>query len=250
MTRIIIQGIHGKMGQTLCTMIAQRTDCIVAAGIDSKVLPCAVPVFPTLAKCDVAADVLIDFSNPSATEAALSVCAEKHLPCVICTTGLSAETQNKIKQISVETAVFQSANMSIGINLLILLAKQANTILGTDFDVEIIEKHHHNKMDAPSGTALMLADAICDTGTAPYTYQYDRHAQRKKRERNEIGIHSVRGGSIVGEHEVLFAGQDEVITLSHSATSRTVFANGAINAALFLSDRPAGLYEMKDLLKQ
>ncbi|MEG1069090.1 MAG: 4-hydroxy-tetrahydrodipicolinate reductase [Ruthenibacterium sp.] len=250
MVHIMIQGIHGKMGQTLFNLIAQRTDCTVVAGVDSKVLPCSVPVFPTLAQCDVAADVLIDFSNPSATDASLSVCAEKKLPCVICTTGLSAQTQNKLQETAAQIAVFQSANMSLGINLLILLAKQANTILGTDFDVEIIEKHHRNKIDAPSGTALMLADAIRDTGVAPYTDVYNRQAQRKKRDVAEIGIHSVRGGSIVGEHEVLFAGQDEVITLTHSASSRDVFASGAIHAALFLTKCPAGLYEMKDLLKQ
>lgn len=250
MIRIIIQGIHGKMGQTLSAMIASRTDCVVVAGVDNKTLPCAVPVFPALAQCDVAADVLIDFSNPVATDASLSVCAAKHLPCVICTTGLSAETQHKLEDTAKQIAVFQSANMSIGINVLLLLAKQANTILGTDFDVEIIEKHHHNKIDAPSGTALMLADAIRETGVAPYTYQYNRQAERKKREITEIGIHSVRGGNIVGEHEILFAGQNETIMLSHSAASRDVFANGAVNAALFITNCPVGLYEMKDLLKQ
>ena len=138
--------------------------------------------------------------------------------------------------------------MSFGVNLLIELSKQANAVLGTDFDVEIIEKHHHNKLDAPSGTALMIADELCGASPVPYHYVYDRHAERRKREPTEIGIHAVRGGSIVGEHEVIFAGPEEVITISHSAGSREVFANGALNAAVFLAGKPAGMYNMKDLM--
>ncbi len=249
MTRIIIQGIHGKMGRKLLDMISERENCKVVAGVDKFEAPCDVPVFETLEKCTVDADVLIDFSNPSATDAALDVCAERKLPCVICTTGLSAKTLKNLETISEKTAVFKSANMSVGINLLILLAKKANAVLGTDFDIEIIEKHHHNKLDAPSGTALMIADAIKENANGiEYEYVYDRSGVRRRREVNEIGISAVRGGSIVGEHDVMFCGQDEVITLSHSAASRDVFANGAVNAAVFLAGKPAGLYSMEDMI--
>ncbi|NLS85894.1 MAG: 4-hydroxy-tetrahydrodipicolinate reductase [Ruminococcaceae bacterium] len=249
MVKIIIQGIHGKMGRKLLEMIEQRSDCEVVAGVDKFKAPCVVPVFSSLDECTVSADVMIDFSNPAATDAALSICAAKNLPCVICTTGLSDETLAKLENASKSTAVFKSANMSVGINLLILLAKKANAVLGTDFDIEIIEKHHHNKLDAPSGTALMIADAIKENASGiEYEYVYDRSKVRRKREVKEIGISAVRGGSIVGEHDVMFCGQDEVITLSHSAASRDVFANGAVNAAVYLAGKPAGLYSMEDML--
>lgn len=249
MVKIIIQGIHGKMGRKLLEMIEQRSDCEVVAGVDKFKAPCVVPVFPSLDECTVSADVMIDFSNPAATDAALSICAAKNLPCVICTTGLSDETLAKLENASKSTAVFKSANMSVGINLLILLAKKANAVLGTDFDIEIIEKHHHNKLDAPSGTALMIADAIKENASGiEYEYVYDRSKVRRKREVKEIGISAVRGGSIVGEHDVMFCGQDEVITLSHSAASRDVFANGAVNAAVYLAGKPAGLYSMEYML--
>ncbi|NCC06899.1 MAG: 4-hydroxy-tetrahydrodipicolinate reductase [Clostridia bacterium] len=249
MVKIIIQGIHGKMGRKLLEMIEQRSDCEVVAGVDKFKAPCVVPVFSSLDECTVSADVMIDFSNPAATDAALSICAAKNLPCVICTTGLSDETLAKLENASKSTAVFKSANMSVGINLLILLAKKANAVLGTDFDIEIIEKHHHNKLDAPSGTALMIADAIKENASGiEYEYVYDRSKVRRKREVKEIGISAVRGGSIVGEHDVMFCGQDEVITLSQSAASRDVFANGAVNAAVYLAGKPAGLYSMEDML--
>lgn len=250
MIKVILQGIHGKMGNVLAKMIEQREDCQVVAGIDAHSAPCDVPTFKTLADCNISADVLIDFSNPVATDAALSICAQRQLPCVICTTGLSADTLQKMADTATKTAVFQSANMSLGVNVLIALAKQANAILGLDYDIEIIEKHHHNKLDAPSGTALMIADAVRDAASEEYHYVYDRHETRQKRDAHEIGLHAIRGGSIVGEHEVLFCGQDEVITLSHSAASRDVFANGAVNAALFLARQPAGMYNMEDLIKQ
>ena len=230
MTDIIIQGIHGRMGRALCTMIEARTDCRVVAGVDAKELPSAVPVFPSLEKNTVPADVLIDFSNPDATQNAIEYCRAHKLPCVICTTGLSEGQEQALRELSKT------------------VAKQASAVLGTDFDVEIIEKHHHNKLDAPSGTALMIADELCGASPVPYHYVYDRHAERRKREPTEIGIHAVRGGSIVGEHEVIFAGPEEVITISHSAGSREVFANGALNAAVFLAGKPAGMYNMKDLM--
>lgn len=248
MTDILIQGIAGRMGHALCALIAQRQDCRVAAGVDRAAADIAVPVFPTLAACTQHADVLIDFSNPDATDAALDECVRRSLPCVICTTGLAAATQDKLLAASKQIPVFQSANMSLGVNVLIQLAKRASAILGPAYDIEIIEKHHHNKLDAPSGTALMIAYAIRDASETPYTYMYDRHELHQKRAPAEIGIHSVRGGTIVGEHDVLFCGPDEVLTLSHSAASRDVFANGAINAALFLAGRKAGLYTMEDLI--
>ena len=190
MTDIIIQGIHGRMGRALCTMIEARTDCRVVAGVDAKELPSAVPVFPSLEKNTVPADVLIDFSNPDATQNAIEYCRAHKLPCVICTTGLSEGQEQALRELSKTVAVFKSANMSLGVNLLIELAKQANAVLGTDFDVEIIEKHHHNKLDAPSGTALMIADELCGASPVPYHYVYDRHAERRKREPTEIGIHA------------------------------------------------------------
>lgn len=249
MTKIIIQGIGGRMGQALCRLIAAREDCCVAAGIDNAAPSADVPVFATLADCTVEADALIDFSSPAAVESAIPVCAAKKLPCVICTTGLSAACEDKLRELSNTVPVFKSANMSVGINLLIELAKKANAVLGTDYDIEIIEKHHHNKLDAPSGTALMIGDAIKEAAETPYHYVYDRHAVRQKREPSEIGMHAVRGGSIVGEHEVLFCGQNEIITLSHSAASREVFAEGAVNAAVFIADKPAGMYSMKEMLQ-
>lgn len=248
MVDIIIQGIHGRMGRALVSLAQERTDCRIVAGIDTAALPCSVPVFPSITENTVHADVLIDFSSPAAAQAAIEYCGAHKLPCVICTTGLSEQQQEALCTLSQTVPVFQSANMSLGVNLLIELVKQANAVLGTDFDVEIIEKHHHNKLDAPSGTALMIADALREASPVPYAPVYDRHARRAKRAPEEIGIHAVRGGSIVGEHEVLFAGPQEVLTITHSAASREVFANGALNAALFLAKQPAGMYTMKDLI--
>ena len=249
MTDIIIQGIGGRMGHVLCDMIAQRSDCQVVAGIDlSDGEQNGIPVYDSLDKLERHGDVIIDFSSPAAVEKALSYCEAHKLPIVVCTTGLSEELQLKIVQLSRMVPVFKSANMSMGINLLIALAKKATHLLGLGYDIEIVEKHHHNKVDAPSGTALMIADAINEEAGGAYHYVYDRHDVRQKRDPHEIGLHAVRGGSIVGEHEVLFCGPDEVITLSHSAASRGVFANGAINAAVYLAGRKPGLYTMADLL--
>ncbi len=248
MTDIIIQGIHGRMGQVLCEMIAQRTDCRVVAGIDRDESTGAIPVFTSLENMTVHGDVLIDFSIPDATASAVSYCKAKKLPMVICTTGLSDQLLAQIDLAAAEIAVFKSGNMSLGINLLADLCRRANAVLGTDYDIEIVEKHHHNKLDAPSGTALLLADAINEQADEKYRYVYERESVRTRREKNEIGISAIRGGSIVGEHDVLFCGPDEVITLQHTAYSRNVFANGAINAAVFLADKPAGYYNMGDLL--
>ncbi len=250
MTNIIIQGIHGRMGQVLCELIAQRTDCCVVAGIDRDGSTGEIPVFTSFEELTVKGDVLIDFSVPFATANAVPYCKEHHIPMVICTTGLDDETLAQIESAATEIAIFKSGNMSLGINLLADLCRRANAVLGTDYDIEIVEKHHHNKLDAPSGTALLLADAINEQAAEKYRYVYERESVRARREKNEIGISAIRGGSIVGEHDVLFCGPDEVITLQHTAYSRNVFANGAINAAVFLAPKAPGFYNMSDLLAQ
>ena len=239
MTEIVIQGIGGRMGHVLCDMIAQRDDCCVVAGIDVKDgEQNDIPVYDSLEKLNGKGDVVI----------ALPYCEAHKLPIVVCTTGLSEELQLKVVQLSRTVPVFKSANMSMGINVLSELCKRASAILGVNYDVEIVEQHHHNKLDAPSGTALMLADAINEQNDGAYHYVYDRSSVRQKRDPKEIGISSVRGGSIVGDHEVLFCGPDEVITLKHTAYSRSIFANGAINAAVYLAKKEPGLYNMGDLI--
>ncbi len=252
MTNIIIQGIAGRMGRAVYELVRQREDCRVAAGVDRADPGLPIPVAARLEELAIRGDVLIDFSSPEATRAALRYCRGALLPCVICTTGLTAEDQALVFEAAKTIPVFQSANMSLGVNLLAELAQKAARLLGPSYDVEIIEKHHRNKLDAPSGTALMLLNAMQKAAETPYDpVVYGRHAARQKRGAREIGIHAVRGGSIVGEHEVLFCGPDEVIALSHSAGSRSVFANGAINAALFLANsinKAPGLYSMKDLV--
>ena len=251
MTDIVIQGICGRMGHVLCEMIAQRTDCRVVAGLDkADGVQDGIPVYDSPEKLGGAGDVIIDFSSPAAVEAVLPYCEARRLPIVICTTGLSEALQLKVVQLSRQIPVFKSANMSMGINLLAELCKRASAILGANYDVEIVEQHHHNKLDAPSGTAIMLADAINEANDGAYHYIYDRSSAREKRDPKEIGISSVRGGSIVGDHEVLFCGPDEVITLKHTAYSRSIFANGAINAAVYLAKKDPGLYNMNDLIAE
>lgn len=221
----------------------------IAAGIDPN--PAATSPFPVFAapeECTVQADVIIDFSHHSALPALLEFAEERHLPAVICTTGHTEEELARLARAAERIPVFYSRNMSLGINLLMALCRRAGKALGTDFDVEIVEKHHRNKLDAPSGTALMLADAVASADEEPHPLTFDRTARRAVRPRGEIGISSVRGGSIVGEHEVIFAGKDEVITLSHAAMSREVFATGALRAAAFLVGKSAGRYDMDDLI--
>ena len=250
MTEIVIQGIGGRMGHVLCDMIAQREDCRVVAGIDMKDgEQNGIPVYDSLEKLNGKGDVIIDFSSPAAVEKALPYCQTHKLPIVVCTTGLSEELQLKVVQLSRSVPVFKSANMSMGINVLSELCKRASAILGADYDVEIVEQHHHNKLDAPSGTALMIADAINAEADGRYEYVYDRTQVRQKRGAQELGISSVRGGGIVGEHDVLFCGPDEVVTLSHSAGSRGVFADGAVQAALYIAALAPGYYTMTDLLR-
>ena len=248
MTDIVIQGIYGRMGHALIEKIAARQDCRVVAGVDREAGKVGdIPVyagFEGLPKVDA----IIDFSSPAGAVAAVQYGAVHGVPCVICSTGLSAEDETVLEDASAKTPIFRSANMSLGVNVLIELARQATRVLSGEFDIEIVEKHHNQKIDAPSGTALMLADALASVRDGETQYMYDRHAQRKKREKSEIGIHSVRGGTIVGEHEVIFAGNNEVITLSHSAQSKELFAVGAVNAAVFMSGKGPGLYDMSALV--
>lgn len=250
MTKIVITGASGKMGRVIASLVKQRMDCEIMAGID--LIPAQFDYFPLVQKpfdLTEKPDVIIDFSHPSALEELLSYCKMKNVPLVIGTTGFDDDQIKEIKAAAQQIPIFFTFNMSLGINLLVELSKQAARVLGNQFDVEILEKHHNLKKDAPSGTAIMIAEAINNVYNNDKKYVYDRHNVRKPREKEEIGISSVRGGTIVGEHEVIFAGHDEVITLSHSAQSKEVFAVGAINAAVFLKDKKAGLYEMSDMLK-
>ncbi len=249
MVKAVVSGIYGKMGRVICDVIAYRDDIKVVGGID--ICDVKDSTFIVVKKpCELSQkpDVIIDFSHPSALDGLLEYARTNGVALVLASTGYTDEEKAKIKTAASDTPIFFTANMSIGINLLSELAKKAAAILGGQFDIEIVEKHHNQKIDAPSGTALMLADAINSASDDRYGYVYDRHAVRKKRDKNEIGMHAVRGGTIVGEHEVIFAGRDEVITLSHSAYSKEVFAVGAVNAAVFMATMPAGLYSMADMI--
>ncbi len=249
MTNIAICGANGKMGKTIYNCIQNRDNCKVVAGIDIYTNQYAdFPIVDKPYALPVKPDVIIDFSNPASLDGLLDYCMSTGTPVVIASTGYSDEQIQKIKDASQQIPVFFTFNMSLGINLLVQLAKKAATVLGDQFDIEIVEKHHNQKIDAPSGTAIMLANAINETFDNSKNYVYDRHSTRQKREKSEIGMHAIRGGTIVGEHDVIFAGHDEVITLSHSAASKTVFAEGSINAAVFLKDKPAGLYDMQMLI--
>lgn len=250
MQKIIISGCCGHMGRVVADICANDPDVEVSAGIDLLPQPMdGFPVFPSPAACAVRGNVLIDFSHPAALEGLLEFCTARKLPAVLATTGYSEEQLSQISEAAKSIPIFRSANMSLGINVLLDLVRRAAALLGEDFDVEIEERHHRRKLDAPSGTALMLADAAA--GALPYEpeYVYDRHSVRRPRDGREIGISSLRGGTIVGDHTVVFAGRDEVIELSHHAASREVFAVGAVKAAKFLAgvDAP-GLYAMSDLI--
>lgn len=252
MIRIIMHGCNGKMGQVISGMIADDPELTMAAGIDPRDdghNP--YPVFSDISLCDVEADCLIDFSTASVVDKMLDFCVEKKIPCVLCTTGLSQEQLAKVEAVSKNVAILKSANMSLGINLLQRLLKKAAEILGpAGFDVEVVEKHHRLKLDAPSGTALALADSVNEALGGDYEYVFDRSERRMKRPEKEIGISAVRGGTIVGEHDVIFAGTDEVITFSHTAYSKAVFGRGAVQAAKFLAGKPAGLYDMSNVISE
>ena len=250
MINILLTGCNGRMGNAVAISCANGTDCPLVAGVDvSGGKSCSdFPVHLSVDDFTGDCDVIIDFSHHTATEGLLNYAINKNLPIVLATTGHTAEETEAIKKASKIIPVFYSRNMSLGINLLIALAKKACASLGEDFDIEIIEKHHNQKLDAPSGTALMIADALKETRNCETEYVYNRQPLHQKRSNTEIGIHAVRGGTIVGEHEVLFAGKDETVTLSHSASSRNVFAEGALRAARFMVGKPAGLYNMNDIV--
>lgn len=248
MIKAILVGACGKMGGNISECAKNDSNLKIVAGIDKINTGRDYPVFSTFSEINVEADVIIDFSNVALLDDILDYAKDKNIAVVIATTGYSDSQIEKIKEYSKIIPIFFTFNMSIGVNLLCSLAKKAADILGDDFDIEIIEKHHNQKIDAPSGTAIMLANAINSQFDDKLNYEYDRHSKRNKRPKNEIGIHSVRGGTIVGEHDVIFAGRDEVITLSHQAQSKEVFAVGAIRAAKFLYGKPAGLYDMNSIM--
>ncbi len=254
MSGILLSGCNGKMGRAVTLSVAETADCEISCGVDVyDEVKYGYPVFksPAVISKDIIekTDAIIDFSNPAALAGLLEFAVQNSLPAVICTTGLNDAQINLIKNASTKIPVFFSANMSLGVNLVCELAKKAAKVLGDSFDIEIVEMHHNQKIDAPSGTALMIADSIKSELDDDIKYEYDRHSKREKRTKKEIGIHAVRGGTITGEHEVIFAGHDELIKISHSARSKELFATGAINAAKFIIGKPAGLYNMTDMLK-
>lgn len=254
MAGIILSGALGKMGRAIAAKAAESKDLEIIAGIDiCESKDCNFPLYKKFSDLEPEtirkASAVIDFSNPAVFTDLLDFIVKNKMPVVEGTTGLNKEQVIKLKSAAYEVPVFYSGNMSLGVNLLCELSKKAAKALGNDFDIEIIEMHHNQKIDAPSGTALMIADAIsAELGSDP-TYEYDRHSKREKRTDNEIGIHSIRGGNITGEHQVIFAGNDEIITLSHSARSKTLFANGALNAARMIIGKENGLFSMKELIE-
>ena len=251
MIRVLLSGCNGHMGQVLTDLMEADSDVETVAGID--IAPDAAvrkyPVFATPDACTVDADVCIDFSNFHAIPALLSYCTKKKLPLVLCTTGLTDEILAQVKEASAQTAILRSANMSLGINLLMKVLKEAaKTLAPAGYDMEIVEAHHNRKLDAPSGTALALGESMNEALDGQYHFVFSRHDRTEKRDPKEIGISSVRGGTIVGIHDVMFAGQDEVIEFKHTAYSRAIFGNGAIQAAKFLAGKPAGMYDMADVI--
>lgn len=251
MTRIIMHGCNGKMGQVITGIVNNDPDASIVAGIDisDHITTNNYPVFTDIEACDVEADVVIDFTSAVAVDKLLEWTEKKGLPLVLCSTGLSEEQLGKVKAHSEKNAVLRSANMSLGINMLRKVLKEVAGILApAGFDIEIVEKHHNQKVDAPSGTAISLADSINEEFDGAYNYVYDRSGVRQKRDSKEIGISAVRGGSIVGEHEVIFAGTDEVITITHTAYSKALFGKGAVEAAKFLAGKPAGMYDMSQVI--
>lgn len=250
MVRIIMHGCNGKMGQVITGLVADDPNAQIVAGIDiADNRDNGYPVFTDIKKCAVAADVIVDFAAAAAVDALLDYSVEKQIPVVLCTTGLSDEQLARVKESSKKVAILKSANMSLGINTLMKLLKDAaNVFAPAGYDIEIVEKHHNQKVDAPSGTAIALADSINEARGGEYEYVYDRSQVRKKRDKKELGISAVRGGTIVGEHEVIFAGIDEVIEFKHTAYSKSVFAKGAVEAAKFLAGKPAGMYDMADVI--
>lgn len=250
MVKIIMHGCNGHMGQVISGIVEKDPDAEIVAGIDiADQGKNSYPVFTDIDACQVEADAIIDFSSAKATDKLLEYSAARQIPVVLCSTGLSQEQLAKVEKTSRKVAVLKSANMSLGINTLLKLVQDAARVLAAaGFDMEIVEKHHRLKLDAPSGTALALADSINEAMDNQYHYVYDRSQKREKRDDKEIGISAVRGGTIVGEHEIIFAGQDEVIEFKHTAYSKAIFGKGAVEAAKFLAGKPAGRYDMSDVI--
>lgn len=261
MTNIILNGCNGRMGQVIASIIKsdytpektanQRKACRITFGVDLQ--PVQLQDFPVYAAwseipADAQGDVIIDFSHPSALRGLIDFALSRRLPVVVATTGIPQTDIEYMKEAAKQIPVFHSANMSIGICLLKDLVKRATAFLGDDFDIEIVERHHNQKLDAPSGTALALADAINSVNTDKFSYTYDRHSRSAKRSKHEIGISAVRGGNIIGDHDVIFAGNNEIVEISHKAISRNIFADGAVKAAIFMKDKPAGFYDMSSML--
>lgn len=250
MINILLSGCNGKMGKIITKLLENDASAEIVCGFDINTASDAYPVYDDFSKVTEKVDVVIDFSNPACLDALIAFCGDRRIPIVLSTTGLSVEQRERVVELSKRVPVFFSANMSVGINLLISLVKKAASVLEGNFDIEIVEKHHNQKIDAPSGTALMIADEISSTLKGNVDYVYDRHFVRKKREPSEIGIHSIRGGTIVGEHSVIFAGNDEVLEIKHSAAGKEVFGVGAVKAAKFLVGRQPDMYGMEDLVTE
>ena len=249
MIKVILSGCGGRMGKAVAAAVGNEVRIVAGVDINAASIDASdFPIYESITEFSDKADVIVDFSHHSALPSLLDYAKATKTPVVVATTGHTDEELALMREAAKSVAIFHSGNFSIGINLIINLAKQAARTLGADFDIEIIEKHHNKKLDAPSGTALMIANAVADEREES-EYIYDRHSVHKAREPKEIGIHSVRGGSIVGEHEVIFAGANEVVSISHSAASREIFANGALRAAIYLAGKSAGLYSMTDLIE-
>ena len=251
MVKIIMHGCNGHMGQVISDIVEKDPDAEIVAGIDiADQGKNSYPVFTDIDACQTEADAIIDFSSAKATDALLEYSAARQIPVILCSTRLSEEQLAKVEETSRKVAVLKSANMSLGINTLLKLVQDAARVLAAaGFDMEIVEKHHRLKVDAPSGTALALADSLNEAMDNKYHYVYDRSSVHEKRDPKEIGIASVRGGSIVGDHDVIFAGKDEVITFNHTAYSKAIFAKGALEAAKFLAGKEPGLYDMSDVVQ-
>lgn len=249
MTRIIMVGCSGKMGQVISGIVAEDEDAVIVAGVDIADAFNTYPVYRSISEVKEEADAIIDFSSPKLLDGILSYAVEKQVPAVLCTTGYSQEEITKMNETAEKVPILRSANMSLGVNTMMkVMETVTKTLADAGFDIEIVEKHHNQKLDAPSGTALALADVINGQLNSEYDYKYDRSTLREKRPKKEIGISAVRGGTIVGEHEIIFAGTDEVIEFKHTAYSKAIFGKGAVAAAKFLKGKSAGLYNMKHVI--
>lgn len=249
MLNVLLSGCFGKVSSAVAKIIKDKDNMQVVAGVDiCRDMTADFPTFTNFDSVTIIPDVVIDFSNPSNLDDLLAFCQKNNLPAVIATTGYNDEQIKKIHSAAKNIPIFFTFNMSLGVNVLVGLAKNAAKVLGEGFDIEIIEKHHNQKIDAPSGTAIMIAEALNNSIEEDMQYVYDRHSYREKRKNNEIGIHSVRGGTIVGEHEVIFAGNDEIISLSHTALSKSLFATGAVKAAEYIATCESGMYDMSSML--